>query len=58
MSKTFIMHILYSTHELHVIGLQCKVDSTTLANSTLPKDMCKRKRQKRWCKTKIVEAWM
>ena len=47
MSKTFIMNILYSTHELRVIGLQCKLNSTTFANSTLPKDICKRKRGKK-----------
>ena len=46
-SKTFIMKISYSTHELHVISLQCKVEFTTLANSTLPKDICKRKRGKK-----------
>ena len=46
MSKTFIMYISYSTHELRVIGLQCNVDFSTFANRTLPKDICKRKRQK------------
>ena len=47
MSKTFIMNISYSTHELRVIGVQCKEDFTTFANSTLPKDICKRKRGKK-----------
>ena len=47
MSKTFIMNISYSTHELRVIGLQCKFNSTTFANSTLPKNICKRKRGKK-----------
>ena len=32
MSKTFIMNILYSTHELRLIGLQCKLNSTTFEN--------------------------
>ena len=41
------MYILYSTHELRVIGLQCKVDFSTFAKSTLPKDICKRKRGKK-----------
>ena len=44
MSKTFIMNISYSTHELRFIGLQCKLNSTTFANSTLPTNICKRKR--------------
>ena len=58
MSKTFIMDILYSTIKLRIIGLQCKMDFSTFASSTLPKDICKRKRGKRWCKTKITEAWV
>ena len=41
------MHISYSSHELRVKGLQCKVDSSTFANSTRPKDICKRKRGKK-----------
>ena len=45
-SKAFIMNISYSTHELRVIGLQCKVDFTTFANSALPKNICKRTRGK------------
>ena len=40
------MYILYSTHELRAIGLQCKVNFTTVASSTLPKDICIRKRGK------------
>ena len=47
MSKTFIMNISYSTHELRVIGVHCKEDFTTFANSTLPKDICKKKRGKK-----------
>ena len=47
MSKTFNMYILYSTRELRIVGLQRKVDFFTLANSTLPKDICKRKRGKK-----------
>ena len=43
-TETCIMNILYSTHELRVIGLQFKVDFTTFASSTLPIDICKRKR--------------
>ena len=46
MSRTFIMNISYSTHELRVIGLLCREDCTTFANSTLPTDICKRKRGK------------
>ena len=41
------MNILYCTHEICVIGQQCKMDFTTFANSTLPKDICKRKRGKK-----------
>ena len=47
MSKTFIMNISYCTHELCAIGLQFKVGFTAFANSTLPKDICKRKRGKK-----------
>ena len=47
MSKALIMNILYSTHGLRVIGLQCKVDFTTFASSTLPRDICKRTRGKK-----------
>ena len=47
MSKTFIMYILYFTHELRVLGLQCKVDFSTFASSILPKDICERKRGKK-----------
>ena len=47
MSKTFITNILYSHQELCVIGLQCKVDFSTFINSTLPKDIIKRKRGKK-----------
>ena len=46
MSKTFIVNILYSTHELCVIGLQCKMDFSSFANSTLPKDICKKRSKK------------
>ena len=38
------MNISYSTHELRVIGLQCNLDFTTFAKSTLPKDICESKR--------------
>ena len=41
------MYILYSTHELRVIGLQCKVDFATFASSTLLKVICRRKRGKK-----------
>ena len=41
------MNISYSTHELRVIGLQCKLNSTTFAKCTLPKDICKWKRGKK-----------
>ena len=47
------MNILYSTQELCIIGLQCKMDFSGFINSTLPKDICKRKRQKGGVKQRL-----
>ena len=47
MGKTFIMNISYSSQELRVIGLQCKVDFSTFANNTLPKDILKGRQAKK-----------
>ena len=50
------MKISYSNHELGVIGLQCIVDFSCFVDSSLPKDICKRKISKKVAQDKDYES--